>query len=100
MGKNTTAFMPFHDLPTVSLNMACFLSDIRMTSAVYNDRKGGNDMCDNRNVKSTGPDDASGLVVFAEAIPDVILEIHYYSTYNFIGERIYGYEELIARLFT
>lgn len=25
MGKNTTAFMPFHDLPTVSLNMAAFL---------------------------------------------------------------------------
>ena len=24
MGKNTTAFMPFHDLPTVSLNMAVF----------------------------------------------------------------------------
>lgn len=55
-------------------------------------------MCDNRNVKSTGPDDASGFVVLAEAIPDVILEIRYYSTYNFIGERIHGYEEPVALL--
>ena len=55
-------------------------------------------MCDNRNVKSTGPDDASGFVLLAEAIPDVILEIRYYSTYNFIGERIHGYEEPVALL--
>ena len=55
-------------------------------------------MWDNRNVKSTGPDDASGFVLLAEAIPDVILEIRYYSTYNFIGERIHGYEEPVALL--
>ncbi len=40
--------------------------------------------------------DASGFVSSGEAIPDVILEIRYYSTFNFIGERIDGYEEPIA----
>ncbi len=41
-------------------------------------------------------DDASGFVVLAEAVPDVILEIRYYSTYNFVGERVRGYEEPCA----
>ena len=33
-----------------------------------------------------------GFVYLAEAVPDAILEIRYYSTYNFIGDRIHGYE--------
>ena len=41
--------------------------------------------------QSTSPDDASGFVSLAEAAPDVILEIRYYSTYNFVGERVDGY---------
>ena len=43
-------------------------------------------------------DDASQFVVLAEAIPDVILEIRYYGTYNFVGARGDGYEEPIALL--
>lgn len=43
-------------------------------------------------------DDASGFVSLSEYIPDAILEIRYYSTYNFIGERISGYEEPMALL--
>lgn len=42
--------------------------------------------------------DASGFVVLTDVVPDVILEIRYYSTYNFIGRRIPGYEEPIAIL--
>ncbi len=38
-------------------------------------------------------DDASGFVSLSEYIPDAILEIRYYSTYNFVGDRIDGYEE-------
>lgn len=34
----------------------------------------------------------------AEAVPDIIQEIRYYSTYNFVGERIDGYEEPCAML--
>ena len=43
-------------------------------------------------------DDASGFVSVGEAIPDVLLEIRYYSTFNFIGDRIDGYERPIALL--
>ena len=43
-------------------------------------------------------DDASGFVLLGEAVPDAVLEIRYYSTYNFIGERIDGYEEPVALL--
>ena len=43
-------------------------------------------------------DDASGFVSLSEYIPDAILEIRYYSTYNFVGERISGYEEPVALL--
>jgi len=41
-------------------------------------------------------DDASDFVLLSEAVPDVILEIRYYSTYNFVGDRIDGYEEPVA----
>ena len=38
-------------------------------------------------------DDPSGFVMLADAVPDAILEPRYYSTYNFVGARIDGYEE-------
>ena len=42
--------------------------------------------------------DASDFVLLSEAVPDAILEIRYYSTYNFVGDRIDGYEEPVALL--
>ena len=42
--------------------------------------------------------DPSGFVVLAEYVPSIIQEIRYYSTYNFIGDRIDGYEEPVALL--
>ena len=42
--------------------------------------------------------DASDFVSVSDVAPDVILEIRYYSTYNFVGERIDGYEEPLALL--
>ena len=42
--------------------------------------------------------DASDFVLLTEAVPDVILEIRYYSTYNFVGDRIDGYEQPLAFL--
>ncbi len=46
---------------------------------------------------AAGPEaDASDFVLLTEAVPDAILEIRYYSTYNFVGERIDGYEEPVA----
>jgi len=46
----------------------------------------------------TSTDDASQFVNLAEAVPDAILEIRYYSTYNFVGARVDGYEEPVALL--
>ena len=43
-------------------------------------------------------EDASGFVLLSEVVPDVILEMRYYSTYNFVGERIDGYEQPVALL--
>ena len=42
--------------------------------------------------------DPSGFVVLADYIPGIIQEIRYHSTYNFIGDRIDGYEEPCALL--
>lgn len=42
--------------------------------------------------------DSSGFVTLTDAVPDAILEIRYYSTYNFVGERIDGYEMPTALL--
>lgn len=46
--------------------------------------------------ESTAVTGASDFVSLAEAVPDAILEIRYYSTYNFVGDRIDGYEEPCA----
>ena len=43
-------------------------------------------------------DGSENFVLLAEEVPDAILEIRYYSTYNFVGERIDGYEEPCALL--
>ena len=43
-------------------------------------------------------DDTSDFVVITEVVPDVLLEIRYYSTYNFIGSRVDGYLEPTALL--
>ena len=42
--------------------------------------------------------DPSGFVLLADYVPQIVQEIRYYSTYNFIGERIDGYEEPCALL--
>lgn len=40
--------------------------------------------------------DASNFVLLGEYVPSVIQEIRYYTTYNFIGDRVDGYEEPVA----
>ena len=42
--------------------------------------------------------DPSGFVLLADYVPQIVQEIRYYSTYNFIGDRIDGYEEPCALL--
>ena len=52
------------------------------------------------NYKTEVTMDPSGSVVLADYVPGIIQEIRYHSTYNFIGDRIDGYEEPIALLTT
>ena len=42
--------------------------------------------------------DPSAFVLLADYVPAIIQEIRYYSTYNFIGDKIDGYEEPCAIL--
>ena len=42
--------------------------------------------------------DASGFVLLADHVPGIVQEIRYYSTYNFVGDRVDGYEEPCALL--
>jgi D-alanyl-D-alanine dipeptidase len=47
---------------------------------------------------SSPTEDSSAFVTLTDAVPDAILEIRYFGTYNFVGERIDGYEEPTALL--
>ena len=42
--------------------------------------------------------DASGFVLLSDFVPSIVQEIRYFSTFNFIGDRIDGYEEPVALL--
>lgn len=42
--------------------------------------------------------DSSDFILLADYIPSIIQELRYYSSYNFIGERIDGYEAPVALL--
>lgn len=50
----------------------------------------------NKSANEAKTDGSDGFVLLSDAVPDVISEIRYYSTYNFVGERIDGYEEPCA----
>lgn len=42
--------------------------------------------------------DSSEFVLLADFVPGIIQEIRYYSTYNFVGDRVDGYEAPVAIL--
>ena len=46
--------------------------------------------------KNVSENDASGFIDITELIPEILLDIRYYSNFNFVGERIPGYKEPIA----
>ncbi len=50
------------------------------------------------NYKTDITKNPSGFVVLSDYVPDIIEEIRYHSTYNFIGDKIDGYEEPCALL--
>lgn len=52
--------------------------------------------CGNGKADGTAP--AGDFVTITSVVPDVILEIRYFGTYNFVGDRIDGYKEPTALL--
>ena len=51
-----------------------------------------------KSYKSDVTNNPADFVLLSDYVPSVIQEIRYYSTYNFIGDRIDGYEEPCALL--
>ena len=51
-----------------------------------------------RNTTVSATDDTTEFVTITDVVPDAILEIRYFGTYNFVGTRIDGYEEPTALL--
>ena len=51
-----------------------------------------------KNEKLSPEADSSQFVTLTDVVPDAILEIRYFGTYNFVGTRIDGYEEPVALL--
>lgn len=49
-----------------------------------------------RKAKSKNANDASGFVVITDYIPDAVVELRYFSNYNFVGARVDAYEEPVA----
>ena len=70
---------------TVLLICACVLSLLCLALVLTMQRK-------------SKTDDNSEFVTLTDAVPDAILEIRYFGTYNFVGTRIDGYEEPTALL--
>ena len=55
--------------------------------------------CGGAEEKSLSPEeDSSQFVTLTDVVPDAILEIRYFGTYNFVGDRIMGYLEPTALL--
>ncbi|MBO4612540.1 MAG: peptidase M15, partial [Bacteroidaceae bacterium] len=54
--------------------------------------------CSTKSTEVCPEEDASQFVTITDVVPDVILEIRYFGTYNFVGTRIDGYEEPTALL--
>jgi len=54
-------------------------------------------LCSCNNGRNLSPtEDSSEFVTITDVVPDAILEIRYYSTYNFVGARIDGYLQPVA----
>ena len=51
-----------------------------------------------KNIAVTPEEDSSQFVNISDVVPDAILEIRYYGTYNFVGDRIDGYLQPTALL--
>ena len=49
-----------------------------------------------KSAKSKSASDPSGFVVLTDFVPDAVIELRYFSEYNFVGAKVDGYEEPVA----
>ncbi|MBR4533458.1 MAG: M15 family metallopeptidase [Bacteroidaceae bacterium] len=56
------------------------------------------DSCSPQKTETCAAEDSSQFVTLTDVVPDAILEIRYFGTYNFVGTRIDGYEAPTALL--
>ena len=47
-------------------------------------------------IRSAVPEDSAGFVNLTDEVPDALLDIRYFGTFNFIGDRVRGYEAPVA----
>ncbi|MBR1626730.1 MAG: M15 family metallopeptidase, partial [Bacteroidales bacterium] len=75
-------------------------SALILISCVKKDKTNSGNTADNtQSVELNNKNDGSeNFVNLTETVPDAILEIRYYSTFNFVGSRIDGYKEPVALL--
>lgn len=75
--------------------LACILLLISMVIVLFSCAKENPASETQTDLKNNGKD---GFVLITDVIPEVILEISYYSTFKFVGERINAYEAPTAYL--
>ena len=75
------------------LNLGMYAAILLLCGVMVGCRKGSDVKAE---VNAT--EDTSQFVTLTDAVPDAILEIRYFSTYNFVGDRIDGYLEPTALL--
>ena len=75
-------------------------SALILISCVKKDKTNSGNTADNtQSVELNNKNDGSeNFVNLTETVPDAILEIRYYSTFNFVGSRIEGYKAPVALL--
>lgn len=49
-----------------------------------------------KDFKKAAENDSTGFVLLSDYVPGIVQEIRYFSTFNFVGDRIDGYEEPCA----
>lgn len=83
-------------ITSIILAFALVLSMASLVGCSNSDNAAKNSESDAGDV--TLSDDASDFVLISDVVSDAILEVRYYSTYNFVGERIDGYEQPVLLL--
>lgn len=82
----------------ISNNAKFMLQNVKEDKKMNVDAKDDSKNNASKNDKINFSNDSSDFVNLSLVVPDAILEIRYYSTYNFVGSRIDSYEEPLAFL--